>query len=228
MTRPAEAAQATAGLLEELGHTVTLAPLLAVEPVETPMPDGDFDCVILTSANAAHRFVEVWSAAQSVLIVVTGSATAACVRTAGFTNCHSVDGSALDVLAHITSIKPKLTHILYPRAESVAHDLGLALRQADIRCADWVVYRTTEADKLDQKVQDDLSSGAIGAALLYSPRTARVFARLVGGALADEVSLFALSGDVAAALGDELQTRCRFPSKPTQDALFDLLATKDG
>jgi uroporphyrinogen-III synthase len=55
ITRPLPDAERTAEALRARGHTVTLAPLLRVEPIaDARFGPGPFAGVILTSANAVR------------------------------------------------------------------------------------------------------------------------------------------------------------------------------
>ena len=77
VTRPRDQAAALAARLEELGHEVTVCPLIAIEPTGPEEIDvSGYDWVIVTSANGARELVRRMNG-RPVRTAAIGSATAA-------------------------------------------------------------------------------------------------------------------------------------------------------
>jgi uroporphyrinogen-III synthase len=83
--RPEPGASRTAARAKALGLREVRVPLFAIVPMEWEAPDtGDFDALILTSANAVRHGGEVLLKLRSLPVHAVGEATAAMARAAGF------------------------------------------------------------------------------------------------------------------------------------------------
>jgi uroporphyrinogen III methyltransferase / synthase len=83
VTRPAEQAAPLAARLEELGHEVVVCPLIEIEPTgEEPILVGDYDWVVVTSANGARELVRRLDGVPRRLAAI-GPGTAEALREQG-------------------------------------------------------------------------------------------------------------------------------------------------
>ena len=100
LTRPRDQAGKTAEALQRLGHTCLVEPMLAIEPVSSPLPEGPFDGIVVTSANALPALEKLWSVGDrsQIPLLVTGTATANAAKELGFANTQHVAGSATDLI----------------------------------------------------------------------------------------------------------------------------------
>ena len=83
VTRPHADALRTAERLAELGHEPALSPVLSVRATGAALPEGPFDAVLATSANAFVG-LDRGASAMSLPIFTVGESTAAAARRAGF------------------------------------------------------------------------------------------------------------------------------------------------
>jgi uroporphyrinogen-III synthase len=74
--RPEPEAQATAARAEVMGMTAVACPLFGGVPVPWTPPDGEFDAVMLTSANAIRFGGPHLAAYRSLPLYAVGAATA--------------------------------------------------------------------------------------------------------------------------------------------------------
>lgn len=234
VTRPKKQALSTAQKLKALGHQPIVEPLLEVRSIPAKLPIGEFDAVILTSANAIDRLDHNWPVQnrEQVPVLVTGTTTQEAAANAGFTMAQSVNGSALDLVDAVPSWlnkhkKRNPVQILYPCAEAVAHDLCALLTTKDIICVSWPVYKTIAKQELSAEVVDQLLSGQIDLVLLYSARTAAAFAGLIEELKLDgtKIQSLALSEEVKNSLPSTLRSNCNFAKEPNEEALFALIET---
>ena len=100
VTRPEADAERTAAALRARGHTVVVAPLLRIEPVEdADIAAGPFAAILVTSANAApaiarhQRFAEL----RALPVFAVGGRSAQAMRAAGFADVTSADGDVSDL-----------------------------------------------------------------------------------------------------------------------------------
>ncbi|WP_298675066.1 uroporphyrinogen-III synthase [uncultured Sphingomonas sp.] len=186
--RPAPGDAQTIARLAARGIPARALPLFAIEPVAWSLPDGDFDALLVTSANAMRHAGAGLAAVRALPVIAVGEASAAAAREAGLRVAitGASDGAAAIAAARAAGFT-RLLHL-------VGHDrIGLTGVTAI------TVYRSRALDP---------APGALAAAsgqvvLLHSPRAARRFAALVDrdGVARDTIRLAALSEAVACAAG---------------------------
>ena len=227
ITRPVAAAQALADLIEARGHDVVVEPLLTIEPLPVALELGGIQAIALTSANAAPAL----GAVRHQPVFAVGAASAAAARAAGCTRVESADGDALSLARRIVaSCRPDGGAILHLCGTEVRKGLAEALREAGFHVLRQAVYRARPAQALSAPTRAALREG-IGAVLLFSPRTALIFAELVVRhgleRCLSATDAYCLSAEVAESCR-RLAWRCvRIAARPDQDALVDLLEAAD-
>lgn len=169
VTRPQHQAEATAVRLRAMGHEPIICPLLRIEPLPWQRPGGDFDAVVLTSANAL--FAEIPADLLALPAHCVGKRTAEAARRAGFRDVRltAEGGGAASLFAALTKQGP--AHLL--------HLSGKAVADADIPAALDVVrvpvYRAALTD-LSEEAAAALHAGETDITLIYSGRTLSRFA----------------------------------------------------
>jgi uroporphyrinogen-III synthase len=199
--------------------------------VFTPPPQHiDAPAAILVTSRNGVRALATWPQAQhwgSKPVFGTGRATVAEARRAGFVDVRSGDGDSGDLanffMEHIDrSLRP----ILYPAARDRAGALSSGLRANGFDIVTIEAYRAEANTALDEAVLSGLRTRAIDGVLLYSRRTADVFAALLDRyALREslgDLPLYALSPRVAEPLL-EFSSATFVAKHPNEDSLFALL-----
>ena len=212
VTRPEPGASATAVRLAALGHDTLVAPLLTVEPVAWDLPSERPDAVVMTSANAARHGGDALTVLTGFRLYAVGAATAAAAQAAGFIDVTTGEGDAQAVLALAAS--HGVTRALHLAGEDrIDSDVppGLTLDVA-------TVYRAV-AVALSEGAAAALAEGQIDLVLLFSPRTARIFAYGCDTAVRAGTAIAALNPAVAAAAGPGWQSVITAP-EPNEAALL--------
>lgn len=210
LTRPLADAQPLAAMLEAKGHVVRLAPLMEITEVDSAVLDlHGVQALLATSSNAVRALAggdaERTLAARALPLFAVGDATARTAWEFGFSNVH-VAGGDVDKLAALAveRLLPDGGRLLHIAGRERAGDLKGALERDGFSVDIVVLYRAEAADGLSDDAILAISAGEIDAVLLYSPRTARIWARLVAQhGLADQARRIAhlcLSPAVAEAL----------------------------
>ena len=226
ITRPAVQATATDNRLKAAGYTTFLAPLLEIEPIAWQAPDITPQAILITSQNAVPALAQS-TLARTIPVYAVGPRTGEIVRAAGFLQVESAEG---DVDALLRLVQKRCHHglgaLLYLAGEVVAGHLAADLAAAGYRVETRVVYRALAASAFPPAVAQALEAGKIATVLLYSPRTAAVFARLIGqGAVRGRLCLVCLSAAVAQAAGSGW-ARVTISPQPDEASLIEtLLAT---
>jgi uroporphyrinogen-III synthase len=235
VTRPEADGAALAQQLEAAGHVVILAPLLSIRAVDRlEVPGQDYQAVLITSANGARALqgrAELARLRNKTAIVV-GPASAEAAARVGFSRIEQADG---DVHALVRStvalLNPGDGPLLYVSGAVTAGDLAATLQAAGFEVDRVVAYEARRADALPEPCVAAIAAGDADGVVLYSPRSARVWAALVGEAglrgAAAELVYYCLSENVAGALREGLgvAVAVHVARQPDETALLELIET---
>lgn len=233
LTRPEPDSRPLAEALRARGHDCLVAPLMDI--AFAPPAELDLDGVqalLATSSNGVRALAALpdGAALRRMTLFAVGDATARTAREAGFADVH-VAGGDVERLAEcvIAGLKPGAGRLVHVAGRERAGDLKAALGRAGFAVDVIVLYAAEAATALPPAAAAALHAGTIDAVLLFSPRTARIYAGLVAGAgLAGRVRgvhHLCLSPAVAAALGPLglAAARVHVAAKPEQPELVRLL-----
>ena len=204
VTRPLEDAGPLKSKLEGLGHSVILMPLLSIVPRRPVfIRKLPYQAVVATSANGI-RALSGHDHVKSIRMLTVGPQSLKAARDAGFGNAEGHGGDLEGLAAHIgKTLKPADGPILYLSGNEIAGDLEGQLKKAGFDCWRSIVYDAVQA-KDAGSAEATLRARAANAVLLYSPRSARIWCKIMrDSGLIEEAAVpryFCLSKNVAAAL----------------------------
>ena len=232
VTRPQEDGERTAQVLRARGHSVTLAPLLQIEPLAAEFGPGPFAAVLTTSANAARavaghaRLAEL----RSLPLYTVGRRSAEAARAVGFAVAHSAEGNAHDLIRIVAQeLAGAARPLLYLAGADRSIDLAQTLATQGLTVRTAIVYRAAVAERVPREAEQAIAAGAIDGVLHYSPRSAEAFLRCAGAASLRERALalthFCLSPQVAAPLAQAGAANIRIAARPEEAALLDLVGS---
>lgn len=227
VTRPLPDAEATAARLRQFGHDVVCTPLIDIEPVTHRIDVTGIQALAVTSANAIRVLDKATIARLHVLpIYVVGGRTAKAARSAGFADVIEAGPDAEALAAILRRLSADAGPVLHLSGREVARDLD-ALVTGGPAIQRMIVYDAVAREKLPEGVAADLTARRIDAVLHFSPRSARIFGRLMRSAgldgAAGEVLHVALSARVADALREAGLPVAAIAREPTEAALIDSL-----
>ena len=234
ITRPRDEAKELAGRIESLGCVPLIDPMIEIRMLSNVGIDSrNLQAVVFTSANGVHALASLPSGAtvlHTPPVFAVGAATAAAARAAGFTAVIEGPGT-VEGLARIIAeqCSPSRGSLLHISGSVVARDLAPLLAETGLTVNRAVLYESVQATQLQGETRDGFAHGTIGAALFFSPRTARTFVNLVTaanlvGTMGSVVAL-SLSPAVAEVLAPLVFARTVTTARPTTDALLESLAT---
>lgn len=228
VTRPDTDASETAGRLAAMGIETRVAPLMSLEVLPTGLPDPrGFAAIAVTSANALRALEARGALARytALPLYAVGDKTARTARALGFAQVESAGGGfsdLVDLLAHRALPGP----VFYPAAEEQAGDLGKSLAPFSRLVITTTLYRMAPASRLPAAVEVALQQGEVLAVLLYSRRTAEIFARLAAPLIPARgragLSMLCLSEAVASPLVDAHFVRIALAEHPSEEAMMAL------
>lgn len=228
LTRPREDAAETLAALEAAGHQVLSEPLLELRPQPGALPDpGGFQALLITSRNGLRAFL-AQSDDRSLPVYAVGPASAAAARAAGFVRVRSAEGDAVALAALVRrELDPGAGPLLHPAGRETAGALSVGLAAAGFTLERVVLYAAEAAPSLSPAARAALEQGTLDGVLLFSPRTAAVFARLIleagSGQACEGLVAYCLSPAVAAAVASLPWRAVRTAAEPNQAALLALL-----
>ena len=228
VTRPEPDATETAGRLAALGITPVTLPLLRLQVLDTSLPDPKgFAAIAVTSANALRALEQrgVLSRYLGLPLHAVGDRTASLAQALGFTRVRSAAGAFADLveqLAHARIAGP----VFYPSGREISGDLARSLAPFGKMAITSPVYAMRPVESLESGILGQMRDGEIGAALVYSRRTAETFVRLVSPALVPtaraRLGMLCLSEAVAAPLIDAHFVRIALADHPSEEAMMGL------
>ncbi len=236
VTRPQPDAAAFAAVLAARGIDSMQEPLLDVRFGISALPALEgVQAVLLTSANGARALRAACAgglppALSGLPAWAVGAASAQAAAEAGFAAVRHADGDAAALAAAVAeALSPAAGALLHVRAQHVAGDLSGALERRGFVIRPALLYATQPRPALSPAVQRALRNGSLDGVALFSPRTAKAFARLLASAGLDghagEIDAFCLSRAVAGAAAAGLAWRdVHVAQAPRSEVLADLVA----
>jgi len=186
ITRPEADSARFMAAARAAGHDVLSAPLLTIVfETSASIPERNWQAVAITSANgakaiAAHPARERLIRARAITV---GPASTRAARAAGFSDILQAKG---DVTALIEAVRdnldPAAGPILYASGAITRGDLQGELAASGFDVERAILYEAVRATALPKDVADFLRAGGRAVIALYSPRSAKIWARLLTGA----------------------------------------------
>jgi len=212
--------------LEGLGVQSLIEPLLEIEYLDEDQPDlKGAQALLMTSANGVRAFIRL-SEQREIPLFAVGEATAGAAKEAGFKTVISAAGDVAALAETVIStLEPSGGELLHVAGTRVAGDLGERLSGAGFTYLRAVLYRARTIEAFSDAARRAMESGDIGGVVLYSPRTARTFCRLVRESglqdAARGMRAFCLSPAVADAAAELAWMAIETALRPDQAALTD-------
>ena len=226
VTRPQDDGVETAALLKARGHEAILAPLLGVHYHDGhALHLSGVQALLFTSVNGVRAFARRTSLRDFPVFAV-GSQTAQAARDAGFADVRDADGN-VDTLADTVraSASPSGGDLLHAAGAEAEGRLAALLAAAGFQVRTEVLYDVPAVDEMPAAARDAIVAGNADAVLLFSARSAAVFAQCLAKAGLAPAGLIAVCISEAAAkpLAGLALREIRIAERPNQGSLLDCL-----
>lgn len=228
ITRPRDDAEPLAALLDQRGIETVLDPMMTITDVEAPDVDlSGVQAVLVTSANGVRALARR-DGVRHIPVCAVGDASAQAARDLGFETVRSAGGD-VETLADLVrdTLEPDQGALLHIAGSRLAGNLSGVLEGAGFEVRRRVLYRAAAAVALSPRTREELDAGTLDGVLLFSPRTAALFARLVVEAGRRErcraVSAYCLSRAVADNAGVLPWSHVVVAPQPNQQALLEVI-----
>jgi uroporphyrinogen-III synthase len=234
VTRPLEDARPLAERLTAAGHEVILAPLLTIQAVgDLTIPERDYQAVLITSANGARALKGSPSFARlkGATAIVVGPSSAAAATSAGFARVEQAGGDVAALArCAVASLRPDGGPLLYVSGAVTSGDLASNLAESGFEVDRVVAYEASPVEALPELCATALAAGRADGVILFSPRTACIWARLVKAAglapAASRLVHYCRSDNVAASVRGALRADApvQVAPRPDEAAVLDMIA----
>ncbi|MDE0052203.1 MAG: uroporphyrinogen-III synthase [Rhodospirillales bacterium] len=227
LTRPREDSVALADALARHGVAALIEPMMTIRIDEAARLDlSGVQAILLTSANGARALAAATpeSAARRVPVLAVGCATARAAIDAGFDAVTAADGD-VDALAALAGARlhPDAGRLVHVAGRVSTGDLAARLRAAGFRAERVALYDAVAASAFTPPARQALEAQTLAGVALFSPRTARLFAKLMHESgletTARALTAFCLSQAVAVAVETLSWKRVCVAAAPRQQAL---------
>lgn len=202
LTRPEAESQALRETLQLRGHSVDVAPMLAIRHLhDIPLPLEGVTALLFTSANGVRAFCEA-TPRRDFTVYAVGPASALAARAAGFTAVEAAGGD-VHLLAQLVRVRhsPGSGTLLHAAGSARAGDLQAMLQADGYDVRRVVLYDAEAAIALPPAVAATFGRNGYDGVLFFSPRTAATFVTLIQAAGvasgAARAAAYCLSANVA-------------------------------
>ena len=233
VTRPEEDAAQLISKLERAGHSALAAPMIRIQNLpDVKLPPSPWQAILVTSANSIRALNALPGSTRlkSVPVFAVGPASAEAARSAGFAKVTTANGNldALTALA-LAKLDPADAPVFYPSGTVISGDLKAKLEDNGFSCTRLPLYEAEPARKLSPQAAEEVRAGTADGVLLFSPRTARVWAKCLAAAelttAASSLTHCCLSTAVAEALAESLEPGAKLKyvtvaPEPNEDSLL--------
>jgi uroporphyrinogen-III synthase len=221
ITRTQPGADSTAERVRAMGHEAIIAPLLAVHRVDNVEINlKGVAALAFTSANGVRAFAEQCGE-RELRVFAVGAATAQAARAAGFHTVLSADGDVEALAEGIAARRSQMRGaVLHPGAAEPAGDLAGALEKHGVEARRAILYETGPVKLSDAEAEMLVRADA---ALLHSPRAAKVLAAVLKAHPAPRLRALGLSKAVIRPLARTPLAAKAFPPFPLEAALLNLI-----
>lgn len=229
VTRPEPGASATATRLRAAGFEPLLLPLTEIVPLHAALPEGLFDAVAVSSANAVrHATAAMIERLDGTACFAVGAETAQAARQAGFGSVIVGGGDAAALAKTVIGSAPQRARVLYLAGRVRRPTFEQTVRESGRDVVVVETYDTLAMRGAAARIDTVAGGEPIDAVLLYSALASELLAELVAArpevaARLEAAFFLGLSARVGTALRQRWRERFCAAGTPDEDALFNLL-----
>ena len=176
LTRPINESIKTKSILTELGHKVTVDPLLKIIFLKNNKNYKNIYCYIITSKNGLLALSKV-TKNRSIPIYCIGLATAKFAKQKKFKKVFFADGTGKNLYKIVCKMtkKKKIVHV---SGKDVTINITKKLKNSGYNAERIIAYKSLQAQNFRNKTILNLSEKKIDLVLFFSKKTANTYIKL--------------------------------------------------
>lgn len=180
LTRPCADSQTLAEILRQRGHEVVVSPLMEIRFISgEPLDLTGMQAILATSANGIRALASRTSS-REIPVFAVGPQTAGQARALGFASVKDAQGDSVTLAQAVTTwASPESGFLLHPTANDHTPHLAAILSEQGFGVRTEPLYETIETPGLTDEAVAQLRAATIDAVMLFSARSARLFAAAV-------------------------------------------------
>jgi len=228
VTRPIDDAERLAQKLRMRGHDPVITPLMTVHFHDGPplVLDG-VQAILATSANGVQAMARR-SDRRDIAFFAVGPQTAETARAMGFAGVTDADGDAAALVETVAAKRsPALGALFHAAGAETTGRLRQGLEARGFSVQSEILYDAEPVTALPPLAAEALAANTLDGVLVFSPRSATIFARLVAAAGLDghcaRLDAYCISAATAAALAPVAFARVAVAGAPSQEGMLSLL-----
>lgn len=233
VTRPEPDASSLAERLKRLGHVPIVCPVMTIRFDTSVEPAADaYQAILITSANGLRALEQTRNATQlkSTPVVAVGATSAKLATSLGYGHVLEAGGNVKS-LAELAAdqFDPGKGPLLYVTGTSRAGDLKADLERLGFTVERLELYTAHPLDRLPGEIASELQAADAAVILLYSARTAQIWAKLLQQAGLTRIATSLLHICLSQAVADQLRSSLQGPlaievvNTPGDDAMLAAL-----
>ena len=197
---------------------------------DTPDPDlSGVQALLITSTNGIRAFARRVPG-RGIAVCAVGDASARAAGDLGFGDVTSASGDVEALAAMVKADRnPNAGALLHVAGTDLVGDLFGLLEAAGFEVRRAVLYEARAAGSLSGETRDAMEAGTLDGVLLFSPRTAALFAELVTDAGVSETCRDLIAYCLSPAVAEKVQSLAWrdvvVATEPSQEALLRALDT---
>jgi uroporphyrinogen-III synthase len=225
VTRPAPGASRTAARLEAAGFDAIVLPLTKLEPLNFALPQGPFDALIVTSAQALKSMET--DPLLHLPVFAVGQTTAESARSSGFSNVFTAGGSVESIAALVLETAKPAARLLYLCGKVRRRELEATLDEAGFQLAAIETYDALPVDYSHEALTALLGQAPFDSVTLMSAQAAEQFSALAEDAqfapLFTASEIVCLSPRIANVLLPHDMWKLKVTREATEDSMLETL-----
>jgi uroporphyrinogen-III synthase len=233
ITRPKDAALAITTALSARGHIPLIAPVMEIKIRDgAPLILEGVQAILATSANGV-RALGQRSNNHNLPLYAVGPQTEEAAHKSGFHSVHSANGDAAALAEKVISeLDPANGAVFHAAGAETTGCLSEALRARNFLVEKDILYDALPVSKLSDAAENALRENILDGVLLFSPRTAKIFSKLILAASLKEKCTRLHAFCISTATADEIRSlkfaRVAVAGNPDQQAMLALLPKENG
>ena len=214
-------------ILTNTNYNILTLPILKIKKINTePIETNNVQAALVTSANGLFFFSQL-SKDRAIKLFTIGNVSGVLAKKFGYKNVIDCQGDSVKMFKVVKkNMIRENGPIIYVGAQYISLDLPKMLRDIGYEVKRYVVYKTEEVKKIDEKFFNLIKLNRVKWTVLMSKKGATNFNKIIKNDINHKyiynIKFACLSEKIARVLSNEIKFKF-FPKNPTLTELRDVI-----